>query len=78
MVPFAAKNLQEIAAGVRSVRLLHLGEYDPSGVHVFSATLKTLGIQTLIATDKTTSSIKGMETGIQVNSAASAVITELK
>jgi predicted outer membrane repeat protein len=46
-----------------------------NGIHVFSATLKTVGLQTLTATDKTTSTIKGTEAGIQVNSTAAAVLT---
>ncbi|HEV3138186.1 MAG TPA: metallophosphoesterase, partial [Pirellulales bacterium] len=42
-----------------------------AGVHTFSATLKTSGSQSLIATDTTTSSIAGTE-GITVQSAAAA------
>jgi fibronectin type 3 domain-containing protein len=37
------------------------------GVHTFSATLKTAGSQSLTATDKANSSIKGSQTGIIVN-----------
>jgi predicted outer membrane repeat protein len=40
------------------------------GVHTFSATFKTTGMQTITATDKTTSSIKGTHGGITVNPAA--------
>jgi hypothetical protein len=43
-----------------------------AGVHTFSATLKTAGTQGLTATDTTTSSITGTQTGITVNPAAAA------
>ncbi len=45
-----------------------------AGMHGFSATLKTAGAQSLIATDTATSSITGSETGITVNAAAAATL----
>jgi hypothetical protein len=41
-----------------------------AGTHVFSVTLKTAGTQSVTATDTTTSSIKGSQTGIVVKAAA--------
>jgi hypothetical protein len=38
-----------------------------SGTHMFSATLKTVGTQSLTATDTATTSITGSQTGIVVN-----------
>src|SRR4029077_5593415 len=38
-----------------------------SGVHTFSATLKTVGTQSLTATDTVTGTITGSQTGITVN-----------
>ena len=46
-----------------------------NGVHTFSMTLKTVGMQSITATDTTTTSITGTQSGLQVNSAAPAVIT---
>jgi hypothetical protein len=43
-----------------------------SGVHTFSATLKTAGSQSITATDTVTSSIKGSQGGISVNPAAAS------
>src|SRR5437016_12938329 len=43
-----------------------------SGVHGFSATLKTGGSQSLTATDTATASINGSQSGITVNPAATA------
>ncbi len=40
------------------------------GVHTFSATFKTVGTQTITATDKTTAAITGTHAGITVNPAA--------
>jgi len=44
-----------------------------SGVGTFSATLNTLGTQSITATDTVTSSIKGSQTGITVTSSATVV-----
>ena len=41
-----------------------------AGVHMFSAMLKTAGTQSITATDTTTASDTGSETGIAVNPAA--------
>ena len=41
-----------------------------NGVHVFTATLKTAGLQSLVATDTTNSTITGTQTGITVSPAA--------
>ena len=38
-----------------------------AGVHTFSATLNTVGTESLTATDTLNSSITGIETGITVN-----------
>jgi hypothetical protein len=46
-----------------------------AGVHTFSATLKTAGTQALTATDSTTASLTGSETGITVNPAAASTMT---
>jgi fibronectin type 3 domain-containing protein len=43
-----------------------------NGVHTFSVTLKTAGSQSLTATDTTTSSVTGTETGITVAPAAAS------
>src|SRR5207237_5159398 len=43
-----------------------------AGVHSFSATLKTAGTQSLIATDTVTSTITGSQSGITVNPAAAS------
>jgi hypothetical protein len=40
------------------------------GVHTFTATLKTAGVQSLMATDTVTSTLKGSQAGIMVNPAA--------
>jgi Tol biopolymer transport system component len=48
---------------------------DDAGVHTFSATLKTAGTQSVTATDTTTSSIVGSETGISVNPATASTLT---
>jgi hypothetical protein len=45
-----------------------------NGVHSFSATLKTVGSQTLTATDATTSPITGSQSGITVNAAAAKTL----
>jgi hypothetical protein len=42
------------------------------GVHIFSATLKTAGIQSITATDTTTASIAGRNASIAVNPAAAS------
>ncbi|HLN26793.1 MAG TPA: hypothetical protein VK395_03555, partial [Gemmataceae bacterium] len=44
-----------------------------SGVHTFSAALKTAGTESLTATDTVTSTITGSQTGITVNPAAASV-----
>ena len=44
------------------------------GVHMFSATFKTAGTQSLTATDTVTSSITGTQSGIRVNAAAASVL----
>jgi len=46
-----------------------------AGIHTFSATLKTAGMQSLTATDKASSAITGTEGSITVNPAAAAVFT---
>jgi predicted outer membrane repeat protein len=46
-----------------------------NGVHVFTATLKTLGSQSITAADTVTTTIKGSQIGIQVNSTAAPVLT---
>jgi len=43
-----------------------------AGVHIFSATLKTAGSQSITATDTATASITGKESGITVNPAAAS------
>src|SRR5262249_25269242 len=45
-----------------------------SGVHAFSATLKTAGTQSITATDTVTSTITGTQSGIRVNAAAAAAV----
>src|SRR5439155_25654347 len=45
------------------------------GVHTFSATLKTAGSQSLAATDTTTGTITGSQTGITVNAAGASTLT---
>jgi hypothetical protein len=45
-----------------------------AGMHAFSATLKTAGTQALTATDTTTVSLTGSETGITVNPAAASTM----
>jgi hypothetical protein len=45
------------------------------GVHTFSATLKTAGSQSLTATDTSTGSITGMQSGIVVTAAAATALT---
>jgi hypothetical protein len=45
------------------------------GVHVFSATLKTAGSQSLTVTDTVSSTITGSETGISVSAAAATTLT---
>jgi hypothetical protein len=45
-----------------------------AGMHVFSVTLKTAGTQSLTATDTTTGSITGSQTGITVNPASASII----
>jgi len=45
-----------------------------AGAHTFSATLKTAGTQSISATDTTTSSITGIQTGIQVDPAATSTL----
>jgi hypothetical protein len=44
------------------------------GIHTFSAILKTAGTQSITATDTTTGSITGSETGITVNPAAASTM----
>jgi hypothetical protein len=46
-----------------------------AGIHSFSATLRTVGSQSITSTDTATSSITGSETGITVNPAAAATLT---
>jgi hypothetical protein len=46
-----------------------------AGTHTFTATLKTVGTQSLTATDTATSSITGSETSITVNPASAASFT---
>jgi methionine-rich copper-binding protein CopC len=50
--------------------------FSPSdaGVHVFSATLKSAGTQSITATDIVTSAISGTEAGIGVNAAAAVTL----
>src|SRR2546421_243001 len=43
-----------------------------NGVHSFSVTLKTAGAQSITATDKTTATITGTESGITVAAAAAS------
>ena len=43
------------------------------GVHVFSATLKTVGTQSITATDTVTASITGTQSGITVNAAVKSL-----
>ncbi len=43
-----------------------------NGVHTFSATLKSAGSQSLTATDRTTSTLSGRQTGLVVNPAAAS------
>jgi hypothetical protein len=45
-----------------------------AGTHTFTATLKTTGGQSLTATDTSTGSITGSETGITVNPAAASIL----
>ena len=47
------------------------------GVHVFSATLKTIGTQSIIATDTLTPSITGAQSGITVNAAVKSLSTSI-
>ena len=47
-----------------------------NGVHTFSATLNTAGTQYLTATDTTTSSITGTQSGIVVQAVASGLVAE--
>ena len=44
-----------------------------NGIHIFSLTLKTAGIQSITATDTVTSTITGSQTGIRVNAAPSVL-----
>ena len=46
-----------------------------AGVHTFSATLKTVGVQSITATDTATASIMGSELNISVNPAAAYTLT---
>src|SRR5205807_784393 len=46
-----------------------------NGVHSFSVTLKTAGAQSVTATDKTTATITGTESGISVAAAAASKLT---
>jgi len=46
--------------------------FGDSGVHTFSATLKTAGSQSITATDTTTATITGSQTSIMVNPAAAS------
>ena len=46
-----------------------------NGVHSFSITLKTAGLQSITATDTVTSSITGSQTGITVNVALTVVVS---
>lgn len=46
-----------------------------AGAHTFNFTLKTAGTQSVTATDTTTSSITGSQTGITVNPAAAGVLS---
>jgi ELWxxDGT repeat protein len=43
-----------------------------AGVHTFSATLKTAGVQSIAVTDTTTGSLTGTESGLSVNPAAAS------
>jgi hypothetical protein len=43
-----------------------------AGLHTFSATLKTAGVQSITARDATAGSIAGVQTGITVNPAAAS------
>jgi fibronectin-binding autotransporter adhesin len=45
-----------------------------NGVHTFSATLRTVGMQAITATDTLTATITGTQSGIRVNSAGPAVL----
>jgi hypothetical protein len=45
-----------------------------SGAHSYSATLKTVGSQSITATDNVTSTIKGTQSGITVNPAAASTL----
>ncbi len=46
-----------------------------AGVHIFSATLKTVGTRSITATDTVTASITGSESNISVQPAAASVLT---
>ena len=46
-----------------------------NGAHTFSATLKTAGLQSIIATDTATSGITGTQAGITVSAAAASSLT---
>ena len=68
-VAFASADSQ---AGLPASYTFTTGTGEDNGVHTFSATLKTAGTQYLTATDTTTSSITGGETGIIVQPAAAS------
>jgi hypothetical protein len=46
-----------------------------AGVHIFSATLKTAGTQSITGTDTTTGTITGTQNGITVNAASASTLT---
>ncbi len=62
-------------AGLPGSYTFTTGTGKDNGTHTFSATLKTAGTQYLKATDTTTSSITGSETGIVVQPAGAASLT---
>ncbi len=68
-VAFASGDSQ---AGLPASYTFTTGTGNDNGVHTFSATLKTAGTQYVKATDTTTSSIAGSETGIVVQPAGAA------
>ncbi len=62
-------------AGLPSSYTFTTGTGKDNGTHTFSATLKTAGTQYLKATDTTTSSITGTDSGIVVQPAGAASLT---
>ena len=63
-------------AGLPANYTFTTGTGKDNGMHTFSATLKTAGTQYLTATDTTTSSITGTQSGIVVQAVASGLVAE--